>query len=75
MVDTRGTGKIADEKIAAIIEQVFDMRPDAIIERLNLRRPIYRQTAAYGHFGRMDVELPWENTEYVDEIRARAAEM
>ena len=75
MVDTRGTGKIADEKIAAIIEQVFDMRPDAIIERLNLRRPIYRQTAAYGHFGRMDVELPWESTEYVDEIRARAAEM
>ena len=75
MVDTRGTGKIADEKIAAIIEQVFDMRPDAIIERLNLRRPIYRQTAAYGHFGRMDVELPWESTEYVDEIHARAAEM
>ncbi|MBR6525644.1 MAG: methionine adenosyltransferase [Clostridia bacterium] len=75
MVDTRGTGKIADEKIAAIIEQVFDMRPDAIIERLNLRRPIYRQTAAYGHFGRMDVELPWENTEYVEEIRALAAKM
>ena len=75
MVDTRGTGKIADEKIAAIIEKVFDMRPDAIIKRLDLRRPIYRQTAAYGHFGRMDVDLPWERTEFVDEIRKLAAEI
>ncbi|MBE5776965.1 MAG: methionine adenosyltransferase [Clostridiales bacterium] len=72
MVDTRGTGKIADEKIAAIIEKVFDMRPDAIIKRLDLRRPIYRQTAAYGHFGRLDVDLPWEHLDYVDEIRRLA---
>ena len=75
MVDTRGTGKIADEKIAAIIEKVFDMRPDAIIKRLDLRRPIYRQTAAYGHFGRMDVDLPWERTEFVEEIQKLAAEI
>ena len=73
MVDTRGTGKLPDEKIAAIVEQVFDMRPDAIIRRLALRRPIYRQTAAYGHFGRTDLDLSWERTDHVDEIRRLAA--
>ncbi len=73
MVDTRGTGKLPDEKIAAIVEQVFDMRPDAIIRRLDLRRPIYRQTAAYGHFGRTDLDLSWERTDHVDEIRRLAA--
>ena len=69
-VDTRGTGMIPDEEIAKLVEKVFDMRPDAIIERLNLRRPIYRQTAAYGHFGRTDVDLPWERLDQVDAIKA-----
>ncbi len=69
-VNTRGTGILPDDEIAKIVEQVFDMRPDAIIERLNLRRPIYRQTAAYGHFGRTDVDLPWEHLDKVDELKA-----
>ena len=69
-VNTRGTGVIPDEEIAELVEKVFDMRPDAIIERLNLRRPIYRQTAAYGHFGRTDIDLPWEHTDKVDELKA-----
>ena len=71
-VNTRGTGVIADEKIAELVAKVFDMRPDAIINRLNLRRPIYRQTAAYGHFGRTDVELPWEQTDMVDALKKAA---
>jgi S-adenosylmethionine synthetase len=62
-VETFGTGKIADEKIAALIDEHFDLRPGAIIRDLDLRRPIYRSTAAYGHFGRDDVKLPWENTD------------
>jgi S-adenosylmethionine synthetase len=61
-VETFGTGKIADEKIAALVNRHFDLRPGAIIRDLKLRRPIYRQTAAYGHFGRDDIELPWEET-------------
>jgi S-adenosylmethionine synthetase len=61
-VETFGTGKIADEKIAALVNRHFDLRPGAIIRDLKLRRPIYRQTAAYGHFGRDDIELPWEDT-------------
>ena len=69
-VNTRGTGILPDEEIARLVEQVFDMRPDAIIQRLNLRRPIYRQTAAYGHFGRTDVDLPWEHLDKVDELKA-----
>ncbi len=69
-VNTRGTGILPDEEIAKLVEQVFDMRPDAIIERLNLRRPIYRQTAAYGHFGRTDVDLPWEHLDMVDALKA-----
>ncbi|MBR3109161.1 MAG: methionine adenosyltransferase [Clostridia bacterium] len=69
-VNTRGTGILPDEEIAKLVERVFDMRPDAIIERLNLRRPIYRQTAAYGHFGRTDVDLPWEHLDKVDELKA-----
>ena len=71
-VDTFGTGVLDDEKLSAIVRDTFDMRPDAIIERLDLRRPIYRQTAAYGHFGRTDVDLPWEHTDYVDELRKKA---
>ena len=71
-VNTRGTGVIADEKIAELVAKVFDMRPDGIIKRLDLRRPIYRQTAAYGHFGRTDVDLPWERTDMVDALKKEA---
>jgi len=68
-VDTFGTAKIADDKIIDIINKVFDLRLGAIIRDLDLRRPIYRQTAAYGHFGRTDVELPWEQLTRVEEIK------
>ncbi|HQY91137.1 methionine adenosyltransferase, partial [Caldilinea sp.] len=71
-VETFGTGKIADEKIARLIEETFDLRPGAIIRDLNLRRPIYRQTAAYGHFGRDDVQLPWEETNRAVALRMAA---
>jgi len=71
-VETFGTGKIADEKIARLIEETFDLRPGAIIRDLNLRRPIYRQTAAYGHFGRDDIQLPWEETNRTAALRAAA---
>ena len=67
-VNTFGTGKRSDEELAALVDQVFDLRPAAIIERLNLRRPIYRQTAAYGHFGRPDLDLPWEKADYVGKL-------
>lgn len=69
MVDTFGTGKVDDEKIAAIIEKHFDFRPAAIIHDLDLRRPIYRQTAAYGHFGRTDLDLPWERLDKVEALK------
>ena len=68
-VDTFGTGKISDEKIVEIVEKVFDLRPGAIIRDLDLRRPIYKQTAAYGHFGRTDLNLPWEQLNKVEEIK------
>ncbi|WP_067850319.1 methionine adenosyltransferase [Alicyclobacillus mali (ex Roth et al. 2021)] len=71
-VDTYGTGQVSDEKIVEIVREVFDLRPAAIIRDLDLRRPIYRQTAAYGHFGRTDVDLPWERTDKVEEIRRLA---
>jgi S-adenosylmethionine synthetase len=74
-VDTFGTGKIPDEKIVEIINKVFDLRPAAIIKSLDLRRPIYRQVAAYGHFGRDDLNLPWEKLNKVDEIKKLMAEM
>ncbi len=66
MADTFGTGALDDEKIAALVSKVFDLRPGAIIRDLDLRRPIYRQTAAYGHFGRTDIDLPWEHTDKID---------
>lgn len=69
MVDTEGTGKLPDDQIAQIVEKHFDFRPAAIIRDLDLRRPIYRQTAAYGHFGRTDVELPWERLDKVDALQ------
>ena len=69
VVDTFGTGKMSEAEIIEIIEKVFDLRPGAIIRDLDLRRPIYKQTAAYGHFGRTDVELPWEQLTKVEEIK------
>jgi len=70
LVDTFGTGNVSDEQILAAINKHFDLRPSAIIERLDLRRPIYSQTAAYGHFGRSDLDLPWERLDMVDVLRA-----
>ena len=72
LVDTFGTGVIADEKISEIISKNFDLRPGAIIRDLGLRRPIFKQTAAYGHFGRTDVSLPWEELNKVDDIKKDA---
>lgn len=71
-VDTYGTGRISDEAVVEIINKVFDLRPGMIIKNLNLRRPIYRQVAAYGHFGRNDLKLPWEKLDKVREIRKLA---
>jgi len=68
-IETFGTGKKSEEEIVAIVEKVFDLRPGAIIRDLELRRPIYKQTAAYGHFGRIDLDLPWENLNKVEEIK------
>ncbi len=71
-VETFGTGKIADEKIAELVQATFDLRPGAILRDLDLRRPIYRQTAAYGHFGRDDIQLPWENTDRAETLSKAA---
>lgn len=70
LVDTYGTGVLDEEKLSAIVNECFDMRPAKIIEHLNLRRPIYEQTAAYGHFGRTDVDLPWEYTDMVEKLKS-----
>lgn len=72
MVDTFGTGKIPDEKITELIRINFDLRPAAIIEMLNLRRPIYAKTATYGHFGRTDIDAPWEKTDRAESLRQQA---
>ncbi len=69
MVDTFGTGKVSDEKLVEIIRENFDLRPAGIIKMLDLRRPIYKQTAAYGHFGRNDLDLPWEKLDRVDSLK------
>ena len=69
MVDTFGTGKIADDKLVEIVRENFDLRPAGIIKMLDLRRPIYKQTAAYGHFGRNDLDLPWEKLDKVDALK------
>jgi len=71
-VETFGTGKIADEKIAKLIAEHFDLRPGAIIRDLDLRRPIYRKTAAYGHFGREDQGFTWEKTDRAEILRKAA---
>ena len=70
MIDTFGTGKISDEKLVEIVRENFDLRPAGIIKMLDLRRPIYKQTAAYGHFGRTDVDLPWEKTDMADKLKS-----
>lgn len=72
MVDTFGTGKLADSQLAQIVQEVFDLRPLAIIRTLDLQRPIYKPTAAYGHFGRSDLHLPWEALSRVDALKERA---
>ena len=71
LVDSFGTGKLPDDRISEIVNECFDLRPAAIIDRLDLRRPIYKQTAAYGHFGRTDIDLPWEHLDMVDLIKSK----
>ena len=72
MIDTFGTGKIDEEKLADIVAETFDFTPKGIIDGLGLRRPIYRQCAAYGHFGRTDIDLPWEHTDKAEILKAKA---
>ena len=73
MVDTFGTGKLSDEKLVEIVRENFDLRPAGIIKMLDLRKPIYKQTAAYGHFGRNDLDLPWERLNKVDDLKVYLA--
>ncbi|HFJ6025286.1 TPA: methionine adenosyltransferase, partial [Enterococcus faecium] len=72
-INTFGTGTVPEEELIAAVRENFDLRPAGIIEMLDLRRPIYKQTAAYGHFGRTDVDLPWEHTDKVDALKASLA--
>nr|MDA8235377.1 methionine adenosyltransferase [Clostridia bacterium] len=69
MVDTFGTGKLSEEQLVELVQKNFDLRPAGIIKSLDLRRPIYKQTAAYGHFGRADLDLPWERTDKAEALR------
>ncbi len=69
MVNTYGTGAVSDEKLADAVNEVFDLRPAAIIDHLDLRRPIYKQLAAYGHMGRTDIDVTWEHTDKIDELK------
>ena len=71
-MDTYGTGKVSEEKLVEVINKNFDLRPAGIIKMLDLRRPIYGQTAAYGHFGRTDVDLPWERVDKAEKLKADA---
>ncbi|HAX24445.1 MAG TPA: methionine adenosyltransferase, partial [Chloroflexi bacterium] len=71
-IETFGTGVISDERLGALVMDMFDLRPLAIIEDLDLMRPIYRQVAAYGHFGRPDLDLPWERTDLAEALREAA---
>ena len=72
MVETFGTGKLSDLQLSQMVTRCFNLRPSAIIKTLDLCRPIYAQTAAYGHFGRTDLDLPWEKTDKVEELLANA---
>ena len=69
-INTFGTGVVTESKLSAAVRQLFDLRPAGIIKMLDLKRPIYKQTAAYGHFGRTDIDLPWEHTDKVDALKA-----
>ncbi|EGJ44812.1 methionine adenosyltransferase domain-containing protein, partial [Streptococcus sanguinis] len=69
-IDTFGTGTVAESKLQEAVRQIFDLRPAGIIQMLELKRPIYRQTAAYGHMGRTDVDLPWEKLDKVEALKA-----
>ncbi|MGB7303636.1 MAG: methionine adenosyltransferase domain-containing protein, partial [Burkholderiaceae bacterium] len=71
-VTTEGTGKISDEKIAALVREHFDLRPKGIVQMLDLLRPIYRKSAAYGHFGRTEPEFTWEHTDKAEALKASA---
>jgi S-adenosylmethionine synthetase len=73
MVDSFGTGKVPDDKLTRVVRDVFDLTPKGIIERLKLRRGIYRKTAAYGHFGREDKDFTWELTDFAEELKRRAS--
>lgn len=75
MIDTYGTGKLSDERLSQLVQKCFDLRPAAIIQSLDLRRPIYKQIAAYGHFGRTDIDLPWEKTDKAEVLKKAASEM
>ena len=70
LVDSQGTGVVSDERLGEMVRSLFDLRPGKIITRLDLRRPIYEQTAAYGHFGRTDIDLPWEKLDMAEALRA-----
>lgn len=72
-IDTFGTGKIGEEELVELVRKIFDLRPAGIIKMLDLRRPIYKQTAAYGHFGRSDLDLPWERTDKADLLKQEAS--
>jgi S-adenosylmethionine synthetase len=72
MVETFGTSQVDPDKLPGLVQEVFDLRPAAIIERLDLRRPIYQQTAAYGHFGRSDRDFTWERTDQADQLKKAA---
>ena len=74
MVDTFGTGKYDDVVIAEVVQKVFDLRPAAIIDKLDLRRPIYRKTSHYGHMGREDADFAWEKTDKIQELKAALGE-
>ena len=75
MINTFGTGVLPESEIEALVEKHFDLRPAAIIETLDLRRPIYRQVASYGHFGRPELDLPWERTDKAEILRQEAAKL
>ena len=70
-VDTMGTGKVANERITAIVRELFDLTPKGIIERLNLKRGIYRKTSNYGHFGREDADFAWEKTDFAEALKSK----
>ena len=73
LIDTRGTGTISDDALADVVKELFDMRPAAIIDKLKLRRPIYQKLAAYGHFGREDLDVEWEKTDMAEAVKAACA--